>query len=98
MLFWSAPSGGESGAGPVWEVSEAGRLITKLRRWWRKGTFTATFQSTGYRITVGKEVVKRVEKKKSGQPCRYPDFYLCVVLSGNVYGSARNAQANARMA
>ena len=54
MPLSPAPSGRESGAGPAREVSEVGRLITKLRRWWRKGTFTGTFQSTGYRNIVVK--------------------------------------------
>ena len=52
----SAPSGGESGVGPAREVSEAGRLITKLRRWWRNAIFPSTFQSTKIRNTCGKSI------------------------------------------
>ena len=56
MPFLSAPSGRESGAGTAREVSEAGRLITKLRRWWRNAIFTVTFQSTKIRNTCGKSI------------------------------------------
>ena len=71
MPLLSAPSGQGSGSGPAREVSWVGRLITESRRWWRKGAFSVTFQSTKIRITDGKEVVKRAEKKKSGQPCMW---------------------------
>ena len=64
MLLLSAPSGRKSGTGPARGVSEVGRLITKLRRWWRNAIFPGTFQSTKIRNTDGKEVVKKSEKKK----------------------------------
>ena len=44
--FSPSPSGGENGAGPTRGASEAGRLITKSRRWWRKAAFPGTCQST----------------------------------------------------
>lgn len=50
--------------GPAREASEAGRFITKSRWWWRNAIFPGTFQSTKIRITDGKEVVKKSEKKK----------------------------------
>ena len=56
MLLWSAPSGGESGAGSAREVSEAGQVITKKRRWWRNAIFPSTFQSTKIRNTCGKSI------------------------------------------
>ena len=31
---------------PAGDVAEAGRLITKSRRWWRKAAFPGTCQST----------------------------------------------------
>ena len=46
MPLLSAPSGGENEAGPARDVSEAGRLITKSRRWWKKAAFPGTCQST----------------------------------------------------
>ena len=64
MLLLSAPFGRKSGTGPARGVSEAGRVITKLRRWWRNAIFSGTFQSTKIRNTDGKEVVKKSEKKK----------------------------------
>ena len=51
MPLSPAPSGQESGSGPAREVSGVGRLITESRRWWRKGDFSVTFQSTGNRNT-----------------------------------------------
>ena len=92
MPLLSAPSGQGSGSGPAREASETGRFITKSRRWWRNAIFPGTFQSTKIRITDGKEVVKRAEKKKSGQPCRYPDFFLCVVLSRNAPTAERGTR------
>ena len=36
----------KNGGGPARGASEAGRLITKSRRWWKKAAFPGTCQST----------------------------------------------------
>ena len=51
MPLLSAPAGGEIEAWPARDVSDAGRLITKFRRWWKKAVFSGTCQSTKFRNT-----------------------------------------------
>ena len=79
MPLSPAPSGGEIEACPAREVSEAGRFITKSRRWWQKAAFPGTCQSTKH-LTELQRLIRQHNEGERQVPLREPD--LLIILTG----------------